>query len=91
MGEERPSSSDARKEIENALSEVESVEHQGVESSDAQAVLKASAAMLQGMNAFLGVTLGECRRNVPFAELRPVLRADGSFQWCCTHEEEHCV
>jgi len=36
-------------------------------------------------------TLGECRRDTPYAPLRPVIGADGRFKWCCTHDPEHCA
>lgn len=35
-------------------------------------------------------TLGECRRETPYAPLQPVIEADGSFRWCCTHSTPHC-
>jgi hypothetical protein len=33
---------------------------------------------------------GECRRETPFAEIQPVIDANGNFKWCCTHNPEHC-
>ena len=34
---------------------------------------------------------GECRREVPYASMRPVIRADGTRVWCCNHDTEHCA
>jgi hypothetical protein len=33
---------------------------------------------------------GECRQDLPYAPVQPVIRADGSTAWCCTHPTEHC-
>ena len=35
--------------------------------------------------------IGECRRQTPYAALQPIITANGQFQWCCTHDPEHCV
>lgn len=37
-----------------------------------------------------GGGIGECRRDEPYAPLRPVMEPDGTFKWCCTHSPEHC-
>lgn len=45
------------------------------------------------INTLLLMTLsssGECRVEVPYAPMRPVIRADGTRVWCCSHETEHC-
>lgn len=34
--------------------------------------------------------LGECRLDVPYSPLRPVIDEDGTFRWCCSHKPEHC-
>jgi hypothetical protein len=39
----------------------------------------------------LAASLGECRRAAPYAPLHPVIRADGTFSWCCNHDPEHCA
>lgn len=44
---------------------------------------------LEAMLATLDEVTGECRREEPFAVLRPVLSDEG-LRYCCTHETEHC-
>lgn len=38
----------------------------------------------------MAMSLGECQQAVPYSPLRPVLRPDGTMQWCCNHDTEHC-
>jgi hypothetical protein len=33
---------------------------------------------------------GECREELPYAPLKPVLR-NGEIVWCCEHDPEHCA
>lgn len=40
--------------------------------------------------AAAAASMGECRQALPYATLRPVLRADGTFGWCCSHPTQHC-
>ncbi len=35
-------------------------------------------------------SLGECRKVIPYAPLRPVIDSKGNFKWCCEHDPEHC-
>jgi hypothetical protein len=35
-------------------------------------------------------TVGECRKETPYAPLRPVLTDEG-LRWCCLHNPEHCA
>lgn len=52
------------------------------------------ATLAAGLRAALGLlstSVGECRRAVPYSTLRPVLDADGTLRWCCSHEPEHCT
>jgi len=39
----------------------------------------------------LGSAMGECRRETPYAALRPVIDSQGQFKWCCDHTPEHCA
>ncbi len=39
----------------------------------------------------VGTMLGECRRDLPYAPLQPIINVDGSFAWCCTHKTPHCA
>jgi hypothetical protein len=48
---------------------------------DTQETLELAAAALE--------LKGQCRLETPYADLRPVLTAEG-LRWCCTHETEHC-
>ena len=91
MVSRRISTEEARAKIEEAITSLGDVKREGVESADAQAILRASSTMLEGMYAVLSTTVGECRMAEPPAELYPVINASGDFQWCCTHPEEHCV
>lgn len=34
-------------------------------------------------------TLGECRLELPYAPMQPVLD-DAGLRWCCTHPTPHC-
>lgn len=55
--------------------------------SDAQAIWVTVAASL------LAITggLGECRKQKPYSELRPIIDRDGALKWCCNHDPEHCA
>ena len=47
------------------------------------------AAGLRAALAAIQTSAGECRRAIPYAPLRPVLEADGTLRWCCSHDPEH--
>ena len=47
------------------------------------------AAGLRAALTVLTTTMGECRRAVPYAPLRPVLDVDGTLRWYCAHDPEH--
>ena len=47
-------------------------------------------SVLRSVLAELGGTIGECRREVPYAPLQPVIQPTGQLKWCCTHAETHC-
>ena len=49
------------------------------------AILKTSLATLTAV-----ASSGECRREVPYSPLHPVIDSDGNFKWCCNHNPEHC-
>lgn len=36
-------------------------------------------------------TLGECRVETPYAEIRPIIDSNKQLHWCCTHDPWHCV
>jgi hypothetical protein len=39
--------------------------------------------------AAVSSSLGECRRDVPYSPLHPVIDEDGAFYWACNHSPEH--
>jgi hypothetical protein len=52
------------------------------------------AHLSRGLRASLQLAeggLGECRQDIPFSPMRPVLR-EGSdkVEWCCNHNPPHC-
>lgn len=53
-------------------------------------VLQCSAYMQGLAIAAASSSLGECRKETPFAPLRPVIDSNGNFKWCCEHDPEHC-
>lgn len=48
-------------------------------------LLRTSLATLSAV-----MSSGECRKEVPYSPLRPVIDSDGNFKWCCNHNPEHC-
>jgi hypothetical protein len=38
----------------------------------------------------LSASLGECRQEIPYSPLHPVLGKDGKIKWCCNHAKQHC-
>jgi len=53
-------------------------------------VRDATSLMLRMLLA-MQAPYGECRKQLPYAEIRPVIDANGNFKWCCTHNPEHCA
>jgi hypothetical protein len=49
------------------------------------AVLRTSLATLSAV-----MSIGECRKDVPYSPLHPIIDSDGTFKWCCNHDPEHC-
>ena len=58
-----------------------------ISSTDAQVIWMSVAASLLAATG----GLGECRKQKPYSELRPVIDRDGTFKWCCNHVPEHCA
>jgi hypothetical protein len=58
----------------------------GFEGEKADALVSALHATVMAVSA----SMGECRKETPFAPLHPVLDANGNFKWCCNHASEHC-
>jgi len=38
----------------------------------------------------LSSSIGECHGAVPYSPMHPVRLLDGTLQWCCNHEPQHC-
>jgi hypothetical protein len=53
-------------------------------------VLHAASSLHYLLTSATG-SLGECRRQVPYAKVRPVIEPDGTLRWCCEHNPEHCA
>src|SRR3954470_19277698 len=53
-------------------------------------VFAASVIVQSHMLASTG-SLGECRREEPFAPVRPIIDEHGNLKWCCEHTPEHCA
>jgi hypothetical protein len=77
---------DAARNVADALNDLAGVRNAEGLSTEQQQAIESSIQVLQDV-----ASMGECRRDVPYASMRPVLRNDGTFQWCCNHEAEHCV
>ena len=57
----------------------------------AQPVVSALVDLFEASFSQSFVAMGECRRSVPYAPLRPIIDENNAFRWCCTHSEEHCA
>lgn len=89
-------------QIEQVSTDIQSVEEHEVEGAEAEEVLRQSRDALESIKEDVSglteqaaamaeqVTTGECREDVPFAALRPVLR-DKEIVWECTHNPPHRV
>jgi hypothetical protein len=54
-----------------------------------KAIRALSIGIANALTAF-AMSLGECRRDVPYSPMRPVRSANGELIWCCNHDPEHC-
>lgn len=57
-----------------------------LELDDSLRLAEASAIIL----AAAAGSFGECRKDVPYQPIRPVIPPEGGLRWCCTHDPEHC-
>ena len=80
--------SELHRAITTILEEVHRTTPHGVAPSDTSARLLSASHILM---AALGTGLGECRKETPFAALRPVIDSNGTLKWCCSHDPEHCA
>ncbi len=82
-----PTGPEERARINNLVDEVAVLNRRGVVDADfIRAVSTLHSYVFASASA-----LGECRKKTPYKPLKPVIQADGSFQWCCEHDPEHCV
>lgn len=64
------------------------VEGRGFEEASTEDVVARAAYLALTASA---AALGECRREIPYAPLYPLIDSDGEFKWCCTHSPSHCT
>ena len=87
-----PSSESLKEQIARAVDDLEAARSAGPFGGPGGPDLADSVAgALRTTLVALGSSMGECRRDVPFSPLHPVIRDDGSFAWCCNHDPEHCA
>jgi hypothetical protein len=82
--------SELRKEIEDVLQRLRSVE--GLAGEELPAAGDVMVVLARGIRLALeaaGATLGECRLELPYAPIQPI-RDDSGLKWCCTHNPPHC-
>jgi hypothetical protein len=72
----------------SSLMEGQGLEGQGLEDSSTDVVVARAAYLALTASA---AALGECRREMPYAPLYPLIDSDGEFKWCCTHSPRHCT
>lgn len=82
-----PGGPEERAQISDLVGEVAVLNRRGVLDAD---FLRA-VSTLHSLVFASASALGECRKKTPYAALKPVIHADGRFQWCCEHDPEHCV
>lgn len=47
-------------------------------------------ATLTSALSTLAESFGECQIDRPYGAMYMVRRPDGTLQWCCTHDPQHC-
>ncbi len=86
-------------ELESAIKQLEASRgpnlfvRSGHQQTQLEAVAEGLGAALRASQLALLATmasLGECRQDIPYSPLRPIIDEDGNFKWCCNHEPEHC-
>jgi hypothetical protein len=76
-----------RNRLESALSDLEATSAGELSDDAARLVTNSLGAALQALTE----SIGECRQDVPYSTLRPIIGDDGQMRWCCNHESEHCA
>lgn len=85
---------DLQRQIRDAVQELDAVATADDRSPDATSAADVTstpvAAALRATLLVAAESMGECREALPYAPMHPVRSPDGRFQWCCTHDPEHC-
>lgn len=53
--------------------------------------LQSAVSLLLRASMASTMAIGECRAEVPYAPIFPVITEDQTLMWCCNHVEPHCV
>jgi len=77
---------DAAEKLNRALADLSAVQAEGGLTADQERAISTGLEALEDL-----ASIGECQMDTPYASMRPVRRPDGTLQWCCNHESEHCV
>jgi hypothetical protein len=78
------------KYADHALGELHRLGEQLEQNQDALVRIGRARASIIAMVASAASGLGECRKDHPYASLRPIIDENGDFKWCCTHPSTHC-
>jgi hypothetical protein len=91
--EGRPSREDALAMVQGVMNRLENAKAGGLKDHELVRHLFETGVMLMTSSyALLAMSsLGECRKQTPYAALKPVIDANGNFKWCCEHTTEHCA
>lgn len=63
---------------------------QGMAVTQAEKVAAIYTRLQATVSALTSSGIGECQMATPYAPLRPVGKSDGTLQWCCEHDPQHC-
>jgi hypothetical protein len=91
--ESRHVARDALRQVRDALARLQYVERESIPDRElARVMFDTSMTMLGASYALMtSSSLGECRKDTPYAAVKPVIDEHGQFHWCCEHQTEHCV
>jgi hypothetical protein len=79
-------------EMDEAISHLQALGADESVESRVLAITSSLVVVLRATKASLAMvaSMGECRREVPYSTLRPVLDSNNELKWCCNHNPEHC-
>jgi len=71
------------------LEELRSIDTTAKEANNADLLTRLTEHLTLAFH-LLAASVGECQIETPYASVYLVRRPDGSREWCCGHDQQHC-